>query len=983
MASSSNGLKRPLNESFTIMSCTEGAPKRSHETNDDYVSETENESPHSEAEVDDMPSPKKVPRWRTSLGVSNLANLNGIAATEACGSSLPADGKMRVFVRCRPENDKEDKDCHHRVVEAIDRQLLVFDPVVQDDEYFYKGRTYKEVGKKANKNLQFVFDQVFDDQATNLQVFESVTKSTISSFLDGYNCAVFAYGATGSGKTHTMLGSASDPGVMFFTTMELFRVIDSRPADEQLEISISYFEIYNEVVFDLLTPTGGKSLAVREDPKRGVIVSNLSVHQPKDAQHLLEMLEFGNRNRTQHPTDANAESSRSHAIFQVSLKKQDYSSSQQMSIQISKMSLIDLAGSERASVAYKEKRHKGLQREGANINKSLLALGNCINALANQSGPRKKAHKTHIPYRNSKLTMLLRDSLGGNCHTAMIATVSPSSMSYEDTHNTLTYANRAKGIQLNLKKNNVAVDLQPRNYTQAIDNMTRKINELGEENILLKQELNKLRNEISQEPKEPLRLSDSAVELLNANKNQLEHLFNERLDLRRQLMENQSKAKKIDFKLMMRKLDNERRNALTQRESGEVPNEPSAGLHNSKLHYSEVKDSLEKEIEQNQKSLDRLKEELLTKTGSNDWLILNYFSEHNLKADFKDFSYSEMHALDMSKELLSRLESNEEENVETMSLLRHFYMILNGQNRLTDDTKAKYDRIIRRIDGKKSVVWRDNPTEKTINKCVGRHELESIFSILPTTHSQNSAVLRTPTTSRKNSRSLTTLCSGLTPGFLPSKPELEDRKSHLHRDENFSVNVRTRGFGLCVMGGKLDEGDGKLYAYVSWTVHGGPADKMGLKPGDKILEWDGKSLVNLSYEQVCAIIDSSAKTAELIIEPLNREECKGYLFHQKRRLSQASTQNSIDFGLSHQTSQSPLLGNLGRRKLPRTPDMSTPPSTPAPMVSINQQPSSGELLCHISIDPDQAELTVVLHRARGLGVSGFPCYAQIQTLPSL
>lgn len=333
---------------------------------------------------------------------------------------------------------------------------------------------------------------------------------------------------------------------MFFTTMELFRVIEQRPSDEQLELSISYFEIYNENVFDLLTPTGsGKPLAVREDPKRGVVVSNLSVHQPRDASHLLEMLEYGNKNRTQHPTDANAESSRSHAIFQVSLKKQDYSSAQQMCIQLSKMSLIDLAGSERASVAYKENRGKGIQREGANINKSLLALGNCINALANQDPKRKNAH---IPYRNSKLTMLLRDSLGGNCHTAMIATVSPSSASFEDTHNTLTYAKRAKGIQLNIRKNNVAVDLQPRNYTQAIDNLTRKNNDLSEENMLLKEELIKLRNEISQEPKAPLGFSSDARELINVNKNQLEHLFNERLELRRQLMEMESKSKKNEVR---------------------------------------------------------------------------------------------------------------------------------------------------------------------------------------------------------------------------------------------------------------------------------------------------------------------------------------------------------------------------------------------------------------------------------------------------
>jgi kinesin family protein 18/19 len=340
-----------------------------------------------------------------------------------------------------------------------------------------------------------------------------------------------------------MLGTPDDPGVIFFTTMELFRVIDQKSEEEQLDLSISYFEIYNEMVFDLLAPTMGKQLAVREDPKRGVVVANLSVHQPKDAQHLLEMLEFGNRNRTQHPTDANAESSRSHAVFQAFLKRRDYSSSQEMSIQLSKMSLIDLAGSERASVAYRENRVKSVQREGSNINKSLLALGNCINALA-QRDPKKKSG--HIPYRNSKLTLLLRDSLGGNCHTAMIAAVSPSSLSYDDTHNTLTYANRAKGIQLNLRKNNVALNLQPRNYNQALDTMSRKVADLTEENNYLKSELNRLKSEVSKEPQNPVSINENSVDALNQCKNRLDILFKERLALRKQWIEAESGLKKLD-----------------------------------------------------------------------------------------------------------------------------------------------------------------------------------------------------------------------------------------------------------------------------------------------------------------------------------------------------------------------------------------------------------------------------------------------------
>jgi kinesin family protein 18/19 len=463
--------------------------------------------------------------------------------TEETSSPSKGFNRMRVHVRVRPLSEREINSGSKETIDVVDSQMLVFDPIDQNQEYVYHGRKYKEIGRRPNKNMQFVFDRVFDETFSNIQVYEESTKSFVKCLLDGYNCAVFAYGATGSGKTHTMLGSNDDPGVIFFTTMDLFRQLQEKSEEEHLELSISYFEIYNEVVFDLLDPTSGKALAVREDNHRGVVVNNLSVHQPKDANHLLEMLEYGNRNRSQHPTDANAESSRSHAIFQISLKKQDFSSTQEMSIQISKMSLIDLAGSERATVAYKTNRSKGLQREGGNINKSLLALGNCITALANVDPKRKSSH---IPYRNSKLTLLLRDSLGGNCQTAMIATVSPSNFHYEETHNTLVYADRAKGIQLNLKRNSFSVGLQPRNYSHVIETLNRKNVEQNDLIVSLQEEIRKLRSQMDRVPDNPIVANCDSSAKLNAVKNSLEILFEERLELRRQLMECESNLKKID-----------------------------------------------------------------------------------------------------------------------------------------------------------------------------------------------------------------------------------------------------------------------------------------------------------------------------------------------------------------------------------------------------------------------------------------------------
>ncbi|PKU28559.1 hypothetical protein llap_21137 [Limosa lapponica baueri] len=279
---------------------------------------------------------------------------------------------------------------------------------------------------------------------------------------------VFAYGATGAGKTYTMLGSEKNPGIMYLTMVELYKRIEARKEEKSCEVLVSYQEVYNEQIHDLLEPKG--PLAIREDPEKGVVVQGLSFHQPASAEQLLQMLANGNKNRTQHPTDANATSSRSHAIFQIYVKQQDRVGGLARDLQVAKMSLVDLAGSERASVT----NAKGERlREGANINRSLLALINVINALADA-----KSKKTHIPYRDSKLTRLLKDSIGGNCRTIMIAAVSPCALAYEDTYNTLKYANRAKEIKLSLKSNVLSFDCHSSKYAAMCEQLKAEVADL-------------------------------------------------------------------------------------------------------------------------------------------------------------------------------------------------------------------------------------------------------------------------------------------------------------------------------------------------------------------------------------------------------------------------------------------------------------------------------------------------------------------------
>ncbi|NWI29333.1 KI18B protein, partial [Sula dactylatra] len=373
------------------------------------------------------------------------------------------EGTVAVMVRVRPPVPCERERTAHPVLHVIDQHILVFNP---EEAGGPPGSMLPTRGPKhQGKDLMFVFDRVFGEQATQEEVFQHTTHDVLDSVLNGYNCSVFAYGATGAGKTYTMLGSEKSPGIMYLTMVELYKRIEARKEEKSCEVLVSYQEVYNEQIHDLLEPKG--PLAIREDPEKGVVVQGLSFHQPASAEQLLEMLANGNKNRTQHPTDANATSSRSHAVFQIYVKQQDRVGGFTRNLQVAKMSLIDLAGSERASVT----NTKGERlREGANINRSLLALINVINALADA-----KSKKTHIPYRDSKLTRLLKDSIGGNCRTIMIAAVSPSMLAYEDTYNTLKYANRAKEIKLSLKSNVLSLDCHVSKYPEICEQLKAEV----------------------------------------------------------------------------------------------------------------------------------------------------------------------------------------------------------------------------------------------------------------------------------------------------------------------------------------------------------------------------------------------------------------------------------------------------------------------------------------------------------------------------
>lgn len=291
---------------------------------------------------------------------------------------------MRVIVRVRPFNRRELEQNQRNIINVVDEKCLIFDPDEDVDEFYFQGskQNYRDISKKVNKKLEMEFDEVFNTNSTNFDVFTGSMKPLIKSVMDGYNCSVFVYGATGAGKTFTMLGSNECRGITFLTIQELFEQINLLSDERKFDIGISYLEVYNEQVMNLLTKSG--PLKLRED-SNGVVVGGLVLKKIECANELFELLILGNKNRTQHPTDANSESSRSHAIFQVHIRMTNKLTTQKRTV---KLSMIDLAGSERAAST------KGIGmrfKEGASINKSLLALGNCINNLADGL--------KHIPYR--------------------------------------------------------------------------------------------------------------------------------------------------------------------------------------------------------------------------------------------------------------------------------------------------------------------------------------------------------------------------------------------------------------------------------------------------------------------------------------------------------------------------------------------------------------------------------------------------------
>lgn len=374
-------------------------------------------------------------------------------------------------------------DAIKKILDVIDDRMLVFDPNPTSlDNYDTPKSHMQGFGRRRNssgrglgnhnsrhKEHKFIFDKLFDETSTQNEIYESTTKPSIEAVLDGYNATVFAYGATGCGKTYTISGTRENPGIIFLAVQELFTKIENQN-EKDINVQVSYLEIYNETIRDLLNvETSPRRLTLLENQNKEIIVSNLTKVDAASVEEVMDVIVKGNYNRAVSPTEANLTSSRSHAVIQVYITQIPHVTDIYEKSTKSILSIIDLAGCERASAT----KNKGARlHEGANINKSLLALGNCINALCD---PRRSKH---IPYRDSKLTRLLKFSLGGNCKTVMIVCVSPSSRHYDETLNALKFANRAKEIKTKVVRNRTTVMKHVGSYMKIIADQKRRIYEL-------------------------------------------------------------------------------------------------------------------------------------------------------------------------------------------------------------------------------------------------------------------------------------------------------------------------------------------------------------------------------------------------------------------------------------------------------------------------------------------------------------------------
>ena len=383
---------------------------------------------------------------------------------------------VKVAVRVRPFNTREKENNSVCCIEMTENQTTIKDELGQPktftfDHSFWSHDCYIEL---ENGYLSPDDSGKYTDQKI---VFETLGKQILDNAWEGYHCCLFAYGQTGSGKSYSMVGYGANKGIVPISCEEIFkRIGENKDPQIHYEVEVSMLEIYNEKVQDLLVPINKRpptGLKIRESKALGVFVADLTKYPVSSYEEISNKMDEGYQNRTIGSTLMNSTSSRAHTIVTIEFKQVN-TQGKLKSEKLSKINLVDLAGSERAnSTGATGARLK----EGCNINKSLLVLGNVINTLADKALGKKK--DVLPPYRDSALTRILQNALGGNSKTVMICALSPASINYEETLSTLRYADRAKKIQNKAVVNESEHDKVVRLLREENNDLKKKIEELS------------------------------------------------------------------------------------------------------------------------------------------------------------------------------------------------------------------------------------------------------------------------------------------------------------------------------------------------------------------------------------------------------------------------------------------------------------------------------------------------------------------------
>ncbi|KAG0463314.1 hypothetical protein HPP92_019383 [Vanilla planifolia] len=383
-------------------------------------------------------TPSSVGRPTTpSSSASSVAAVRGTTIS----GILPVSGATSSSLYQGPDRAEVHKAKENVTVTVRFRPLSARE-ISKGDEISWYADGDCTVRNECNPSIAYGFDRVFGPATTTRHVYDVAAQHVVSGAMQGINGTVFAYGVTSSGKTHTMHGEQKSPGIIPLAVKDVFSIIQETPGREFL-LRVSYLEIYNEVINDLLDPTG-QNLRIRED-SQGTYVEGIKEEVVLSPAHALSLIASGEEHRHVGSNNFNLLSSRSHTIFTLTIESSTSNENHEdEDVTLSQLNLIDLAGSESSKAETTGLRRK----EGSYINKSLLTLGTVISKLTDDKS-------THIPYRDSKLTRLLQSSLSGHGRISLICTVTPASSNSEETHNTLKFAHRSKHVEIKASQNKI------------------------------------------------------------------------------------------------------------------------------------------------------------------------------------------------------------------------------------------------------------------------------------------------------------------------------------------------------------------------------------------------------------------------------------------------------------------------------------------------------------------------------------------------